>query len=72
MAAGQRKGVGAVRAEPLAEEEENYDFGTGAGWYCNATQEPWKANYQMYSYVTVVDDVLKGDFKGLGTKVITE
>ena len=27
---------------------------------------------EMYSYVTVVDDVLKGDFKGLGTKVITE
>ena len=30
------------------------------------------ADEEMYSYVTVVDDVLKGDFKGLGTKVITE
>ena len=30
------------------------------------------AEEEMYSYITVVDDVNKGDFKGLGTKVITE
>lgn len=30
------------------------------------------ADEEMYSYVTVVDEVQKGDFKGLGTKVITE
>ncbi|KAG1959818.1 S-formylglutathione hydrolase [Pimephales promelas] len=33
-------------------EEESWDFGTGAGFYVNATQEPWKNNYRMYSYVT--------------------
>uniref|UniRef100_A0A8C2HB73 S-formylglutathione hydrolase n=1 Tax=Cyprinus carpio TaxID=7962 RepID=A0A8C2HB73_CYPCA len=33
-------------------EEESWDFGTGAGFYVNATQEPWKTNYRMYSYVT--------------------
>jgi S-formylglutathione hydrolase len=29
-----------------------YDFGLGAGFYCNATQEPWSRHYQMYDYVT--------------------
>lgn len=31
--------------------DEAYDFGLGAGFYVNATQEPWKQHYQMYSYV---------------------
>lgn len=33
-------------------EEESWDFGTGAGFYVDATQEPWATNYRMYSYVT--------------------
>jgi len=33
-------------------EDDNWDFGSGAGFYVNATQEPWKKHYQMYSYVT--------------------
>lgn len=33
-------------------EEDGWDFGTGAGFYVNATQEKWKTNYRMYSYVT--------------------
>jgi S-formylglutathione hydrolase len=28
-----------------------YDFGLGAGFYVNATQEPWRQHYQMYDYV---------------------
>lgn len=28
-----------------------YDFGLGAGFYLNATQNPWKQHYQMYSYI---------------------
>jgi len=28
-----------------------YDFGLGAGFYVNATQEPWAKHYQMYDYV---------------------
>lgn len=31
---------------------EGYDFGKGAGFYVDATQEPWSTNYRMYSYVT--------------------
>jgi len=32
-------------------EEDNWDFGTGAGFYVDATVEKWK-QYRMYSYVT--------------------
>jgi S-formylglutathione hydrolase len=28
-----------------------WDFGLGAGFYVNATQEPWRRHYQMYDYV---------------------
>lgn len=28
-----------------------YDFGLGAGFYVNATQQPWREHYQMYDYV---------------------
>ncbi|MFM2479537.1 S-formylglutathione hydrolase [Celerinatantimonas sp. MCCC 1A17872] len=30
----------------------SYDFGLGAGFYLNATQQPWQKHYQMYSYIT--------------------
>src|SRR5688572_2719469 len=29
-----------------------YDFGLAAGFYVDATQEPWSKHYRMYSYVT--------------------
>jgi S-formylglutathione hydrolase len=31
--------------------ESAYDFGLGAGFYVNATEEPWREHYQMYDYV---------------------
>jgi len=31
---------------------EGYDLGQGAGFYVDATEEPWAANYRMWSYVT--------------------
>ena len=33
-------------------EDEDWDFGTGAGFYVDATEEPWSRHYRMYSYVT--------------------
>jgi S-formylglutathione hydrolase len=33
-------------------DEPDYDFGQGAGFYVDATQEPYAANYRMYSYLT--------------------
>lgn len=32
-------------------DDEGYDFGKGAGFYVDATQEPWAANYRMRSYI---------------------
>ena len=32
--------------------DDDYDFGLGAGFYLNATQEPWSEHYQMYDYIT--------------------
>lgn len=33
-------------------DSDSYDFGVGAGFYVDATKDPWKKNYRMYSYVT--------------------
>jgi S-formylglutathione hydrolase len=33
-------------------EDDSYDFGSGAGFYVDATAAPWSNNYKMYSYVT--------------------
>ncbi len=40
------------RGDDVADEHDRYDLGKGAGFYVNATQQPWAANYQMYDYVT--------------------
>lgn len=32
-------------------DDEGYDFGKGAGFYVDATQEPWAANFRMRSYI---------------------
>ncbi|MDG3556352.1 S-formylglutathione hydrolase [Acinetobacter bereziniae] len=32
-------------------DDEAYDLGQGAGFYVNATQEPWSINYKMYDYI---------------------
>jgi S-formylglutathione hydrolase len=33
-------------------DADHWDFGYSAGFYLDATQSPWLANYRMYSYVT--------------------
>lgn len=33
-------------------EDDAYDFGSGAGFYVDATADPWSKNYKMYSYIT--------------------
>jgi S-formylglutathione hydrolase len=38
------------RGEDVANDEA-YDLGQGAGFYVNATEEPWAANYKMYDYI---------------------
>lgn len=40
------------RGDHVPDEEESWDLGHGAGFYVDATEIPWSANYCMYSYVT--------------------
>jgi len=40
------------RGDNVADDADGaYDLGLGAGFYVNATEEPWKSNYQMYDYI---------------------
>lgn len=32
-------------------DAEGYDLGKGAGFYVNATQQPWARHYRMYDYI---------------------
>ena len=40
------------RGDNVADEPERYDLGQAAGFYVNATQDPWKPHFQMFDYVT--------------------
>ena len=40
------------RGAGVAGEDDDWDFGTGAGFYLDATAQPWSQNYRMYSYIT--------------------
>jgi S-formylglutathione hydrolase len=33
-------------------DAEGYDFGKGAGFYVDATEQPWSTHYRMWTYVT--------------------
>ncbi|MCY4032608.1 MAG: S-formylglutathione hydrolase [Hyphomicrobiales bacterium] len=35
----------------LPGEDDDWDFGTGAGFYLDATRPPWDKNYRMQSYI---------------------
>jgi S-formylglutathione hydrolase len=39
------------RGAGIPGEEDDWDFGTSAGFYVDATQAPWSRNYRMASYV---------------------
>jgi S-formylglutathione hydrolase len=40
------------RGVSLPGDGDSWDFGLGAGFYVDATHEPWSRHYRMYSYVT--------------------
>ena len=39
------------RGDDVPDDADSYDFGKGAGFYINATQDPWAEHYQMESYI---------------------
>jgi S-formylglutathione hydrolase len=40
------------RGTDLDGEHDHWDFGSGAGFYLDATISPWDKNYNMYSYIS--------------------
>jgi S-formylglutathione hydrolase len=53
------------RGLDLPGEHDDYDFGSSAGFYVNATEMPWSDHYNMYSYVTEeLPDLVFGMFAG--------
>lgn len=40
------------RGTDLPGEHDSYDFGSGAGFYVDATEAPWSDHYRLYSYMT--------------------
>lgn len=52
------------RGEGVPDDAEGaYDFGLGAGFYVDATQDPWAQNYRMESYiVSELPEVIAANF----------
>ena len=44
-------------------DDDAYDLGQGAGFYVNATQDPWAEHFQMWDYIT--DELPRALFKRL-------
>ncbi|VXB60745.1 S-formylglutathione hydrolase [Burkholderia sp. 8Y] len=60
------------RGADIPGEKDAWDFGVGAGFYVDATREPWRERYRMYSYVTqdlreavLADLPVRGDRLGI-------
>jgi S-formylglutathione hydrolase len=52
------------RGEGVPDDPESaYDFGLGAGFYVDATEAPWAANYRMESYIaSELPEVIAANF----------
>ena len=44
-------------------DDDDYDLGQGAGFYLNATKQPWVNNFQMWDYITLdLTDLINENF----------
>lgn len=51
------------RNRNLPGEDDSYDFGAGAGFYVNASVEPWSQHYHMFDYVTAeLPELIEANF----------
>ncbi|XP_052898068.1 S-formylglutathione hydrolase [Anopheles moucheti] len=51
-------------------EDDSWDFGSGAGFYIDATKDPWSKHYRMFSYVTQeLIDVVNNNFPTVVNKM---
>jgi len=59
------------RGQGIDGEDEDWDFGTGAGFYIDATEAPWSGAYRMESHVTselpgIIADNFPADLSRVG------
>ena len=53
----------------MVPDAEGYDFGQGAGFYVDATQAPWAANFRMRSYIErELPALIAAEFPADGTR----
>jgi S-formylglutathione hydrolase len=53
-------------------DAEGYDLGKGAGFYVNATREPWARHYRMYDYVVQeLPGLIEANFRTNGARAIS-
>lgn len=54
------------RGHDLPGEHDSFDFGSGAGFYVNATQAPWAGKYNMDDYVVrELPSLIESEFTGV-------
>lgn len=59
------------RGTDLPKEHDEYDLGSGAGFYVNATESPWAEHYQMYDYITIeLPEIIQANFSTNGQESI--
>jgi len=59
------------RGEDVA-DDAGYDLGKGAGFYLNATQQPWARHYRMHDYVAVeLPALVEGNFPASDARAIS-
>jgi S-formylglutathione hydrolase len=47
----------------IVNEDLDSDLGSGAGFYVDAVQEPWRQHYNMYSYITQeLPEIIRANF----------
>ena len=49
-------------------ETDSWDFGAGAGFYLDATVEPWSRHYRMYSYILELRELVLANFAADGER----
>jgi S-formylglutathione hydrolase len=50
------------RGAGVAGETDSWDLGVGAGFYVDATEEPWSRHYRMYSYILELYKLVLAEF----------
>ena len=50
-------------------ETDDWDFGAGAGFYVDATQEPWSRHYRMYSHILELRELVLAELPADSTRV---